>query len=920
MNKNERIFTRSAAIAAWLGATSLAFAQAPAPAANDPVVLETFAVTGSNIKGVDTEKTLPVMVFSSNDIAETGVGSFAELVEAMPFSTAVSINETTTGPNDARGDVSSINLRNLGAGRTLVLLNGRRLSAHGVTPGTPPVQFVNVNAIPVGMVEQVEVLRDGASAIYGSDAIGGVVNTVLRRGYDGFDVRTRYAFGDPAPREFTFDVSGGKTFNEGGTKLALFFSAFERDGLMAKDRAYSANADKTLLFPNHVVSSNFNRGSASGPFGRFTAVTDTGASVSVPGVTAANGQFHYDPVTGVRTTGAGPSTYYNSQNNAQLIPDVSRTNFFGTLEHRLSETVSLFAEASYYDSHSSGGFDATPISSGTDGVVIPKTNYYSPVGVRSGVATPRDVLIRNLRITEAGPRSYDTYSDSYRLLAGLRGEIAGSSWSWETALLYMRGATEQFNHGYISQSLFTAQLALNTPQAYNPFAVGTNPKSVVDKFVIDIWDKGVGTLTSWDAKVSGEIFNLPGGAIATAAGVEYRRETMKQTNDPFGLADDVIAQSEQLDVSADRDVYAAYTEVLVPIVGASNRMPLVEAVELRGAVRYERYTGFDATKPGVGLSWRPFPWLLLRSSYNEGFRAPTIVELYTPAIGRRNEGIIDTARTGQPDAAANVSKRAVTGGNPNLQPEESESYNAGIVVDVPFIKGLSFGADVFRIKQFNQIDNSSAQFELDLDAQFWAANQGSNPRVIREARTPADQAAGLPGVLIEVQSTYQNLSLRQIEGADVFANYRTPRWGIGRFDFKGVVTYTDKLFTINERGVRADLIRNSGNPRVKSTFGVTWTRDGWSANVTQRYTSDYLIAATYTIDGQRWVVDDYWVTNVNVGYRFSEGRFKGLQLRVGVSNLFDEDPPFYPASTAGYDTDYADPRGRMPYVDLSYRF
>src|SRR5690606_10484158 len=126
------------------------------------------------------------------------------------------------------------------------------------------------------------------------------------------------------------------------------------------------------------------------------------------------------------------STYYNSQNNAQLLPDVSRTNFFGTLEHRLSESVSFFAEVSYYDSHSSGAFDATPISSGTDGVVIPKTNYYSPVGVRSGIATPRDLLIRNLRVTEAGPRSYDTYSDSYRLLAGLRGDLAGTTWSWET--------------------------------------------------------------------------------------------------------------------------------------------------------------------------------------------------------------------------------------------------------------------------------------------------------------------------------------------------------------------------------------------------------------------------------------------------------------------------------------------------------
>src|SRR5690606_27461694 len=182
---------------------------APSPAASSaPITLDAVTVTGSNIRGVDTEKTLPVTLITSEDITMSGISTMAELIETLPFSTNVSINETATGPNDARGDVSTIKLRNLGAGRTLVLLNGRRLSAHGVTPGTPPVQFVNVNSIPFGAVQQVEVLRDGASAIYGSDAIGGVVNTVLKQNYDGFDASARYAFGDPAPRELTFNVAG----------------------------------------------------------------------------------------------------------------------------------------------------------------------------------------------------------------------------------------------------------------------------------------------------------------------------------------------------------------------------------------------------------------------------------------------------------------------------------------------------------------------------------------------------------------------------------------------------------------------------------------------------------------------------------------------------------------------------------------
>lgn len=913
-----KFFLRSAPLLA--GLVSLAGAQTTPP--DETVKLEAYTVTGSNIKGVDTEKSLPVTVVTADDFARAGVASMADFAEMLPYSTGIAINDVNTGPNDARGDVSTINLRDLGPGRTLVLLNGRRMSAYGVTPGTPPVQFVNINAIPLGAVEQVEVLRDGASAIYGSDAIGGVVNTILRKDYRQFEVSTRYAMGDPAPSELTVNVAGGKVFNAGRTRLSLIFGFYNRDGLENADRTYAANTDKRLLVgaPWNTVGA-FNRGSSSGPYGRFTAVTDAGTGVSVPGVTASNGQFYYDPADGTRRTGAGPTAYYNSQANGWLLPNIRRYNLFTTLDHRISDAVSFFGEASYYDSHSSGGFDAIPISSGTDGIVVPKTNYYSPVGVNSGVATPRDVLIRNFRVTEAGPRTYDTWSDSYRLLAGLRGDIAATTWSWETAGLYMRGHTYQENHGYISVSKFEQQLALNTPDAYNPFAApGTNPAAAWKPFIVDIWDDGVGILTSFDAKASGELYRLPGGAISLAVGGEFRRESMTQRNDPYGLANDVVAQSEQLDVDAARNVYAGFAEALVPLVGAGNRVAGIDSLELRVAGRYEHYKAFSATKPGASLAWRPVSSVLLRASYNEGFRAPSVVELYTPAIGRRNEGLIDTARAGQPDAISSVSKRIVTGGNPQLAPEDSKSTSAGIVVDVPGVKGLSLSADFFRIRQYHQIDNSDAQDEIDLDAQLWAANHGSNPRVVRAAPTTADVAAGLPGALIEVQSTYQNLTLRETEGVDLGANYRTPRTAFGRFTFDGALSYAARVRTIDEKGHVTDLIRSNGDPRVKAAGGVSWSWRDWTASVHERYTSDYLLSSAYSVNGQRWVVEPYWVTNVSIGHTFRRGALAGLRVRLGANNLFDEDPPLYPASTAGYDSYYADPRGRMTYVDLNYRF
>lgn len=933
-------FARSSLAFILLASAATAFAQstpasvgpaAGGTASDEPIRIEAFSVTGSNIKGVDTEKTLPVTVITADHITTSGISTMTELVETLPFSTNVSINETATGPNDARGDVSTINLRNLGAGRTLVLLNGRRMSAYGVTPGTPPVQFVNVNAIPIGAIEQVEVLRDGASAIYGSDAIGGVVNTILKKNYDRFDLSARYAFATDggSPRETSVALAGGRAFNGGRTRLSLTYNFHHRDLLMATERDYAANADKRPLVPAPFnANNNFNNLNSSSPYGRFTAITDTGASALVPGVTATNGQFYYDPVTGARMTGAGPTGFYNSQAGTQLLPTITRHNVFGTIEHKLQPAISLFGELSYYDSESFGQFDASPISLATDGVIIPKTNYHNPVGTRffgPGTANPtgtaRNVSIRNYRVPEIGPRSYDTESDSYRLLAGLRGDVGGTTWNWETAALYMRGETYQVNHGYISQSRFLERLALATPDAYNAFnPAGANPEPVWRSFVIDIWDRGIGSLTSVDARASGEVFKLPAGAVSLAAGGEFRREAMKQRNDPFGLANDVIAQSEQLDVDASRNVYAGFAEALVPIVAPAQKVPLVRALELRVAGRHERYRNFSATKPGAGLSWRPASGLLLRGSYNEGFRAPAVVELFTPAIGRRNTGIVDAARSGQPDAASSVSKRIVTGGNPNLRPEESESYNFGFVADVPFVKGLSVGVDVYRINQTNQIDNSSAVNELNLDAQLWAGGGGSNPRVIRATRTPADIAANLPGMLVEVLSTYQNLSLREVRGTDLFLNYRTPRWALGRFTLSSVVSYTDRLRTVNQQGTETQLIRNNGNPRIKGTAGISWSAGNWSASVFERYTGDYVAPVAYASGGQPFIIDEYWVTNASVGHAFRGGRLENMRVRLGVNNVFDEAPPLYPPNSSGYHPSYADPRGRMAYLDLSYRF
>jgi iron complex outermembrane receptor protein len=210
--------------------------------------------------------------------------------------------------------------------------------------------------------------------------------------------------------------------------------------------------------------------------------------------------------------------------------------------------------------------------------------------------------------------------------------------------------------------------------------------------------------------------------------------------------------------------------------------------------------------------------------------------------------------------------------------------------------------------------------ELNLDAQLWSSGGGSNPRVIRAPRTAADMAANLPGVLIEVLSTYQNLSLREVEGTDVFLNYRTPRWSFGRFNLISTVSYVDRLRSVNQQGIASELLRNNGNPRIKGTAGLSWSHRNWSASVYERFTGDYRAPVAYTTDGVPYLIEEYWVTNASVGYTFRETTLENLRVRVGVNNLFDEEPPLYPINSSGYHPSYADPRGRMPYVEVSYKF
>ncbi|HYD44307.1 MAG TPA: TonB-dependent receptor, partial [Phenylobacterium sp.] len=690
--------------ASLLAASAAQAQDAPPPATEEAAEVEEIVVVGSQIRGAQVNEALPVTVLSTSDIEATGASGGDDLLRSIPQMGDVAFNESRDagGINDARGDVASINLRGLGTGNTLVLLNGRRMVLH---PGTQaenliPVTSVNANAIPVLGVARVEVLRDGAAAIYGTDAVAGVVNNVLKTRFDGLTVEAEGGFMEGTDfQEYELNFEAGHTFNDGKSNISLFGSYVNRDPLRAEERPFSRESD---LRPRVVGTpfeddTEFDNRSADMPWGEFIRLNPTtfaaaNATTFVGGqqLTAANGVFHVQPTAngscvvtfgeicfdnataGATATGADANLRYNVNEVRNLIGEVDRTNLFAYFNHEFDNGLEAFAEAGvYYADYHSQRDQETNLAS--QRLIIPAGAFYNPLGsnagrlpgLNSGSATGAfpaggaPVELQDYRPVDAGPLTYNVEDLITRYLAGVRGEFAG--FDWESAFLYSRAKTDDTMQ-VTSLTLFQQALSGTTAGAYNPFNGGDpnnpgegdsspNPQSVIDSFVVDVSRISKTSLRLWDFKVSKrDLFTLPAGDVGVAAGVELRRETFSEDRDDrldgtivFTALDgtsngsDVMGASPTPDTKGARNVQSGWLEFAVPVVSRDMNIPLVHSLDLQLAARYEHYTSFgDVLKPKVAAGWRPAEWLLIRGSWSEGFRAPNLPQLYERGIQRSN--------------------------------------------------------------------------------------------------------------------------------------------------------------------------------------------------------------------------------------------------------------------------------------------
>jgi len=852
-----------------IGAATQAQAQTPAPAK-----IEKIEVTGSNIKRVDQEGPAPIVIIKREDIEKSGSTSVAELLRSITAQSGGSFEERTFG-TFAPGS-AGISLRGLGQSATLVLVNGRRVAGYGFAQNAQDA-FVDLNSLPLGAIERIEVLKDGASAIYGSDAIAGVVNVILRKDYQGFEVSA--FFGGANSKSQTnrgWDAKETKLSATAGFgdmardryNVLASLDYFERTHVILKDRKFSRTAD---LRSRGGVDSR-SPASATGTVFNYA----TGLYQALPGCPAAD----------LQVSAGGTICKFNFNDFATVIPGAKRIAITTRGNMELSPALSLFGDFSYSNSKSHSEFApvpaAAPIAAGAPGNPIPAADVF---------------VLR--RLIEFGPRLADIEAQTTRLTAGLKGNYAG--WDWETAYSYSKSDVESTDGNRVSSRGLNAAIANGTFQ-FGRF----NPPSVTTalRFTPDAIRKGVSDYKSFDIKGSTEITQLAGGAMGLAIGAERRSQSIADTPDARVVRGE-SAREVATAAAGSRNEWSVYAET---------NIPFAKGWEAQVAVRHDAYQGTDSsTNPKVAIAWRPTTNILLRASYSTGFRAPGLQELFL-APTTAQVSIVDSARcrAGVAAACGATQTNARLGGNPNLKPEEAKSYNVGFVWDVT--RDLSAGIDFYRIQQTNKI-SSNAQFVVD--------NEASPPPGARVTRA-LSPSPSVPGRITLITSPYINVSSQEVQGTDLDLSYRLSLGEYGKLKLSSSVAYYDYLKQASAPNSPASNVIGSGSqgtsyPRVRNRNQAEWTVGNWNNVLVmyydRAYKEDDLVRLSTNPSAERSVAA-YTTFDAQVAYT----GFKGFKLIGGVRNLVDKDPPFKSNATEGYDVERDNPRGRFFYLQVNYAF
>lgn len=903
-------------------------------------------ITGSSIKRVDSETALPVTVVSRADIEKSGVTTTEELLYQINTVSSAGGQVSAGLSGLSTYGLASVSLRGIGADKTLVLVNGRRL-ANFAGGGSS----VNINAIPLAAIERVEILQDGASGVYGSDAIAGVVNFILRKDFKGVEISGQYGAptrGGGAKDGKVNVVAGYGDYDKDRFSIVVSGSYDKETNLLGADRAFS-RSDTNLpyyagggtesgriegawLFPGAATlfDAGPNARSATNPYG----ITGTGYG----NPSAALGQC--GELGGVPRSGKGFTTGANATRQEQnapncgfdtgpyvsLVPNHKLYNASGNFRFKLSDKSEFFAQGIWSRNIFQNPIQPAPLrqafyagntrfpGSGVDpALLIYPSNpnyqfaadYLNSVGLSALVGSPLAVSQRTFLL---GPRTTRDVSDQYGFVVGVKGNVGNAD--YEVGYSFNQSDTR----GHVIDgfaSIFELTKVLNNPaNNWNPWAPLGQQSAELSQLIDGT--KYVGpTITSKsvnqgiDGKITGGLFDLPAGTVQAAAGFQARNESYDLTPAAATLTGDVIGLGSAISpVAAKRTVSALFAEANVPVL---------KNLEGTLAIREDDYSDFGKTfNWKASARYQPIAQAVLRGSYGTGFKAPSLVQLFTPQQVNTSEQFTDPAN---PQNGA-IQVVTLGGGNPNLQPEKSKQYSIGTVLS-PF-KQFNATVDFWSIKINDLIATPSAQ-EIVNGFRDGRAGYASLVTV-----SPTNE-------IIRINQLAANVSSLKTEGVDVDLRFRESVAG-GRLDIGLQGTLTTKYDLINASGNLeksvGTIVDAEGNPLVAAPTGVIlrWKHNAnigystrvWSVNLAQRFYKGYETGRT--INGDRHFVKDQALYDLTGSYDV----WRSLKLGFGVRNLFDKNPPLFINNgsqfQAGYDVYQYDPRGRFVYGTASYKF
>ncbi len=837
---------------------------------DDTATLDRVQVTGSRIKRVDIEGPAPVVTITADDIESRGYTTVLEALNDLPQNAGGGVDQQFTF--GFTPSASAVDLRGFGVGRSLVLINGRRQPVFPLAVGGTD-NFVDLSSIPVGAIKRVEVLTDGASAIYGSDAVSGVVNIILRDDMQGSELSLRASDtteggGDQRRLQFATGINSSDA-------SALFFLEYLDVGELAfSDRSFSES--DVLGGVGGAGPGIFSSGGVPGTFrGENGNVTAVDCLDENPGVGVISGFCRF-----------------NRAAFRQLSSPFEQFSITSILSRELGGDIEAFGRFSYFTSTTDTQIEPMFYDEGADAQIsaeAPNNPTSSANDVGGALYGGPQAGTFRRRLVEFGPRRARINNDTYSALAGLRGAF-GNSYEWEAAAGYTEQRVTSLREGFASRSAINDAIFGQDLDGDGFGDTGTLnlfeeiPQSVVNTLSINPRTDGLSSVATVDFQLSGDLFELPAGVSQFSAIAEYNRQRFRDKRDPDQLNGNVIALGGTAG-GGDRQYTALGVEVQVPVI---------ETLNVNVAGRFDDYDDDSevgsAFSPRIAVEYRPLPTLLLRTSAGESFRAPDLQRLF----GATTTGFADLVDTPQCIADGGTgrgdpnvqscnqsvqSTEVITGSNVELEEEEGTNFGIGAVWEP--VQGLTLGADWFYVKLEKIVNTPSNQFILDQNAV-----DGSFADAI--VRLQSEVTSLNPGGLDVVSSQARNLSFQRVAGMDVNTRYQFELGDLGQFTATLSGTYIDKLEIQENPGEDVVQVLSKGTlgefVRVKANASLGWARGDYGATLFANYIGPFTPDDISFVDR----VSSYTTFNLNGSY---DTPWNG-RLVVGVNNLFDRDPPF----------------------------